>query len=128
MESIYNIIREYKPLITISTLDNYIQSLKKLLQLLNTEDTKVLQDYDKVSDAISYMSELSRRNVFNAIIVYLQATKVDIDIINKYVATRDVYNTNYAEFTKKNEKSTSQRINWLSEKEISDTLEYQKVF
>ena len=128
MENIYNIIREYKPLITTTTLNNYIQSLKKLLQLLNTEDTKVLEDYDKVSDAISYMSELSKRNVYNAVIVYLQATKVDIDIINKYVATRDVYNTNYAEFTKKNEKSPHQEANWLSEKEISDTLEYQQVF
>lgn len=128
METIYNIIREYKPLITITTLNNYIQSLKKLLQLLGTEDTNILQDYDKVSEAISYMSELSKRNVFNAVIVYLQATKVDIDIINKYVATRDVYNTNYAEFTKKNEKSTYQEANWLSEKEIDDTLEYQKVF
>jgi integrase len=128
MDDIYNVIREYKPLITITTLNNYIQSLKKLFQLLNTEDTNILQDYHKVSDVISYMSDLSKRNVYNAIIVYLQATKTDIDIINKYVATRDVYNNDYIEFTKKNEKSPVQEANWLSEKEIDDTLEYQRVF
>ena len=121
-------LREFKPNVTTSTIKSYVQNLEKILKKLESSDFKVLEDFSKVDKAIENLSPLTRRNYYNAIIVYLQAVKAKDDIIKKYVEIRDIRNTEYEAFTKTNTKSEKQEKNWLSKEELDGVLEHWKSF
>lgn len=128
MNNLENIIKEFKPLITASTLHTYLQTLKKLFSQLETDDFKALNNIENVKSKISYLSPLSQRNVYNAIIVLLQATDSNNPIIGEYTIIRDGHNNDYSSFQLTHAKTPKQALNWLSQKELDDTLEYWKVF
>ena len=121
-------LREFKPNVTTSTIKSYVQNLEKILKKLEKSDYKILENFEKVDKAIENLSPLTRRNYYNAIIVYLQAVKAKDDIIKKYVDIRDIRNTEYEAFTKTNTKSEKQEKNWLSKEELDGVLEYWKTY
>ena len=121
-------LREFKPNVTTSTIKSYVQNLEKILKKLENSDYKILENFEKVDKAIENLSPLTRRNYYNAIIVYLQAVKAKDDIIKKYVEIRDIRNTEYEAFTKTNTKSEKQEKNWLSKEELDGVLEHWKSF
>jgi integrase len=122
------ILREFKPLVTDSTIKSYTQNLNKLMKNLETTDFKILEKNEKVLKAIETLSPLSQRNVLNAVIVYLQAVKGNAKSIAKYVEVRDKHNEDYQTFTKTNKKSEKQEKNWITEEELNGVLEYWKSF
>lgn len=121
-------LKEFKPNVTDSTIKSYVQNLGKILKKLEKSDYKILENFEKVDKAIENLSPLTRRNYYNAIIVYLQAVKAKDDIIKKYVEVRDVRNTEYEAFTKTNTKSEKQEKNWLSKEELDGVLDHWKSF
>lgn len=121
-------LREFKPNVTASTIKSYVQNLEKILKKLESSDFKVLEDFSKVDKSIENLSPLTRRNYYNAIIVYLQSVKAKDDIIKKYVEVRDIKNEEYDTFIKKNERTPKQLQNWLSKEELDDVLEHWKSF
>jgi integrase len=123
-----NIIKEFKPLISASTLHTYLQTLKKLFSNLETYDFKALDNIENIKSKISYLSPLSQRNVYNAIIVLLQATDNTNPVISEYTIIRDGHNNDYSSFQLKHEKTEKEALNWVSKKELDDTLEYWKAF
>lgn len=122
------ILREFKPNVTDSTIKSYVQNLNKIMKTLEKSDYKILENFEKVKEAIKDLSPLTQRNYYNAIIVYIQSVKGDKKVIDEYVAIRDKHNDDYQAFTKTNVKSDRQAKNWITEEELNDVLEYQKSF
>lgn len=122
------IIREFKPLITDSTVKSYVQNLTKILKKMETTDYKSLENFENVLKAIENLTPLTQRNYYNSIIVYLQAVKAKDDIIKKYIEIRDTHNAEYEAFAKTNTKTEKQEKNWLSKEEIDEVLAYWKSF
>ena len=81
------IIRVYKPHIKEITLKNYVRNLHKILKDHNeTEENliKILMDFDSITASFSE-HKLSVKQVFTAtIVVYLEAIRADIVLIQKY--------------------------------------------
>ena len=128
MDKLENILRTFKPDVTNNTIKSYGQSIKKIMKELGTDDFKALHDKKKVDTKLENITYVTKRNIYNSIIVLLQALKTDPAIILTYQEERDALNKQYSDFASKNEKSEKQEQNWLTDDEIKETLEYQKSF
>lgn len=120
-------IRQSRPELAETSLLSYYNQLKKLhkevvsteydidgFEFLNTE-------YQDIMNYLEQKKTLCRRNVLNSVIVAyktLPEDEQDKDILNNYIKIRDEGNKEYADWSEKNEKSESQRANWITIKEI----------
>ena len=131
MDYIENKIKEYKPNIKETTILAYLQNIRRIFKLLDLDvrdNLNELLDKDKIDSLFKDRKYTTIRNVYNSVIVVLQALDADPDVIDEYIRHRDKYNNDYATWTSKNIKSKTQAENWISMEEVLDVLEYWKTF
>jgi len=125
-------IKENKPNIKQSTLNAYLQNIKRTYILLKVEIDKnnliLLENKKEITKLFSNRKYTTMRNIYNAIIVSLQSIDGDKQVIDEYVKDRDEFNDLYKNWVVLNEKSPTQKLNWISMKEINLILEYTKTF
>ena len=127
MNNLIEAIRKARPELAETSLLSYYNQLKKLhkevvsneyeidgFEFLNTE----------FQDILSYVEQkksLCRRNILNAVIVAyktLPEPDQDEDVLKNYISLRDEGNKEYADWSLKNEKSQTQKDNWITVKEV----------
>lgn len=131
MDYLENKIKEYKPNIKQSSLSAYLQNIRRIFKMLDldpTDNLNELLDKDKIDDLFKDRKYTTIRNVYNSIIVSLQALDADPVVIGDYINHRDKYNNDYSAWSSKNEKSPTQAENWISMEEVNKVVEYWKAF
>ena len=99
-ENLMDTIKEARPNVKESTVKMYSSNLLKLQKLFDTDDFKFLKDPEKVEDKLGELHYTTKRNYYNAIIIYLMAVSKEEDIkedplIIKYNEMRDKGNQTY---------------------------------
>ena len=99
-ENLMDTIKEARPNVKESTVKMYSSNLLKLQKLFDTGDFKFLKDPEKVEDKLGELHYTTKRNYYNAIIIYLMAVSKEEDIkedplIIKYNEMRDQGNQTY---------------------------------
>lgn len=93
-------IRNFKPNAKPSTIKSYMLHLNNALKVLPKEDPFNQNNIKLLDDKLKDKSYLTRRNYYNPIIVYLQATKADAGTIAKWIENRDKLNEQYIQENK----------------------------
>jgi hypothetical protein len=107
-----------------SSLYTYLVSLKNLHRLMdnntNLDNTKFLQNYDKVMATINKETKITtKKNRLTAILVALGSdTKKNNDLIDKYQKKLKELNDEYNIFLKTQKKTDIQEKNWLNHNEL----------
>lgn len=107
-----------------SSLYTYLVSLKNLNRLMdnntNLDNTKFLQNYDKVMATINKETKITtKKNRLTAILVALGSdTNKNNDLIDKYQKKLKELNDEYNIFLKTQKKTDSQANNWLNHNEL----------
>ena len=104
MQSLNQILKAKKPDLKQVSLDRYSENLKKLANLMNTDNLDFLEsNYQGVIDTLrSKYQDATTRNYLNAIIVYMTSDDDDSDALTAYKDLRDEINNSYFK-AKKNE-------------------------
>ena len=93
-------IRNFKPNAKASTIKSYMLHLNNALKVLPKEDPFNQNNIKLLDDKLKDKSYLTRRNYYNPIIVYLQATKAEAGTIAKWIENRDKLNEQYIQENK----------------------------
>lgn len=110
------LIQEFKPSAKPSTIKAYVRNLNALLKII-PDDKDQFRHVGLIESALKDKSYLTRRNYYNAIIVYLQASKEEAGLINNWIERRDKLNEQYV-----NENKTGK----ISESQSEKFIEYPK--
>ena len=130
MNKIYSIFRTFKPNIKDITIQAYTQNITKLMKLLELNENdinglfKKLEDKQNIYNLLQDRNYTTIRNFYNGVIVILQATDPNSEILKEYIIDRDNYNKQYSQEALSNEPSKKQRRNWITIDEVNDTIEY----
>jgi len=140
MNNLIEKIQESRPELAKSSLLSYYNQLKKLHKEVVSKKYDI-DGYEFLNshfqDILNYLEQkksLTRRNVLNAVIVAyktLPDDEQDKKVLDKYISIRDEGNKQYADWAEKNEKSETQKENWITIKEIEtirDTFNNKKEF
>lgn len=107
----------------------YISNLKNLNKLITNEDTikniDFLKDVDKVYDVLSEKSINTKKNYTTAIVVLTKILK-DEDLYKKYTKELDKLSNKIEDNYDENDKSKTQKENWVDYKVILDLLKKYK--
>jgi len=121
-------IKKAKPNISDSSIKTYYQSIKMIRQMMKLpsemKSLDFLKDTKKVIDTIEkHSSKLTtQKNKLTAILVCLNSDKEKYEKeIKEYRKKADEISKKYNEFLSKNEKSESQKKNWLEYEDLVDT-------
>lgn len=132
------IIREFKPELKDNSVKQYVTNLKTLSSIFKSDNYKYLDDppnvIEKLNTTINPKTSelynfLTKRNILNAVIVFLQAHHNPLKIedylderIEDYIDERDKYNKEYGKQQQKGTKSDHQKKNWVELEEIYKML------
>ena len=117
-----------RPDIKQSSLSTYLVSLKNLHKLLDDkvdlDNTKFIQDYDKVISVIDKEAKITtKKNRLTAILVALGGDeKKNDDLIDKYQKKLKELNDEYSIFLKTQKKTDTQDKNWLNYSELIEVF------
>ena len=102
-----------------SSVQSYINTLEMLRRRFNEENFKFFESEDTLA-SIEKMDKqyTTKRNYYNAIIVYLYAMDLVPDLIDKYVKIRDQANEKYQEDQASGIISKKQEANFVPKKDI----------
>ena len=120
-----------RPTAKESSLKQYISQLSKIQKRFNAEgsDWSFLSQPDEVESKVSDLSDMSQRNLYNAIIVLLLALNIDgqyTELLDVYGNLRDHLNKKYITENETGKISEKQKPNFASMTEISDMLYQMK--
>jgi len=134
------IIREFKPELKDNSVKQYVMNLKTLSSIFKSDNYKYLDDPQNVIEKLNttinpktseLYNFLTKRNILNAVIVFLQATissqppltrVLKWPALDDYIEERDKYNKEYKEEQKKGTKSDHQKENWVDLEELYKML------
>jgi len=123
-ENLMKELSESRPNAKESTIKMYTANLSKLQKLFETDNFKFLNKPEEVKDKLSNLHYTSRRNYFNAIIIYLMAVKdKDDPLIKEYVEIRDELNKQYEEEQATGVISDKQKENFVPIEEVNKMIE-----
>ena len=138
MNNLIEQIQKSRPELAKSSLISYYNQLKKLHKEVVKYDIISFDflnnDFQDILNYLEQKKSLTRRNILNAVIVAyktLPDDEQDKKVLDKYISIRDAGNAEYAEWAEKNEKSETQKENWITIKEIEiirDTFNNKKDF
>tara|TARA_R110002073_G_scaffold282162_1_gene446380 strand:+ start:577 stop:1506 length:930 start_codon:yes stop_codon:yes gene_type:complete len=128
--SIYELLKIERPTVKESSLNIYMDSLRKAYHGIEGENIvpnslSFLMKTDKVNEYLNQLkTDNTRKAYMNHIVVFLLllnkiAPNPDIDVFIKDLRDRvEILNLNYVKFNKTNVKTEKQEKNWLSVSEI----------
>jgi len=116
-----------RPDIKQSSLNTYLTSLKNLHRMLDNkidlDDTKFIQDYDKVINVIDKEKITTKKNRITSILVALGSDeKKDNNLIDKYQKKLKELTDEYNIFLKSQKKTDNQEKNWLTHNELNQVF------
>lgn len=114
------ILKEFKPNVKDNTIKQYVIQLNRLKKLSEKDNFNFLKDFESVEAMLEGKHFTTVRNFYNSIIVYLQATDGDDDLIKKYVKARDDLNDEY-------NKSQTETISEKQKKNFATMDEFNKM-
>ena len=128
------IILESRPALKPITIKQYESQLTRIPKIFNTENIEILYDPDVVIKKLKELENdpevkhhfTSSRNLYNAIIVLLQALKADNEIIKKYINMRDELNDRYKKEQESGVISAKQKPNFATKQEVESMIEKLK--
>ena len=107
------IIKAARPDIKDNSIKQYMSSLRTLNGGKPIMDVDFLKNYDEVMEKLKEKKPTTIKNYMNAIIVVLDALKMDKDLIEKYGEVRDKLNDQYSDEQATHKKSEAQEKNWV---------------
>lgn len=125
------IIREFKPELKDNSVKQYVMNLKTLSSIFKSDNYKYLDDPQNVIEKLNttinpktseLYNFLTKRNILNAVIVFLQALGDHAARIEEYIDERDKYNKEYVKQQQKGTKSDHQKENWVELEELYKML------
>ena len=128
-ETLIDIIKKARPNVKDSTIKMYTANLTKLKKLFDSEDYKFLKDPEKVNEKLGDLHYTTKRNYYNAILIYLMAiAKDDKDmkedpLIIKYNEMRDQGNQTYQDNQATGVISDKQKASFVPIEEINKMIE-----
>lgn len=114
------ILKEFKPNVKDNTIKQYVIQLNRLKKLSEKDNFNFLKDFESVEAMLEGKHFTTVRNFYNSIIVYLQATDGDDELIKKYVKARDDLNDEY-------NKSQTETISEKQKKNFATMDEFNKM-
>ena len=122
-------LKEFKPKVTQSTINQYMLNLRKLYSALYPEkreplDLAFLKNRDKILEILDSRPNNTKKNILNSIIVFTQILLKTVnvqsikDTLEVYTEMRDQLNKQYFEEGAKNIKTEKQAKNWMEYEEI----------
>ena len=81
--------KQPKPPLKESTLKTYSANFKKVAGSKSLTDLSWLKDIDGIKEQLKDLSKNTQKNYYNVIVVVLQATGQEPELIPKYIALRD---------------------------------------
>lgn len=126
-DKLLDLIKVLKPNVKEKTIKMYVSNIKKLYKMMNDGDDKFeslsfLNDIKKVGDTLDGLHFTTRRNYFNAIIVSLQSSDGNEEILADYIELRDHLNQLYDENQASGIISVKQADNLIDIEEIYKML------
>jgi hypothetical protein len=104
------LIKSIKPNLKDISIKRYTANLSKLRRDLDGDDEfKFLQDREKVSEYLNKKSDSTKKAYLNSIIVLLQATNGDEELIKYYQSPRDTLNEDYKKMVATNEPTEKEK-------------------
>ena len=115
-------IKKSRPNIADSSIKAYVANLNKLKKMFESDDYKFLKDIDEVKDKLSHLTDNTKRNYYNAIIIYLMAIDGDKNLIKEYGDMRDELNKKYEDEQASGKISDKQKENFVDIKEVEKMI------
>ena len=120
------IITEFKPNLSKQSIKVYVNTINKIKNNLDGKDD--LKFLKNTKEVIKYLDDLdvsylTKRNYYNTIIVFMQALKLDLNIIKIYQDERDILNEDYVNNMKNGNYSEKKVINTITKKELDDVID-----
>ena len=119
-------IKKARPNIADSSMKIYVSNLEKLKKLFDADDYTFLKDIPAVKKKLDNLSDNTKRNYYNAIIIYLMAigddTKKDKQILKEYNDMRDDLNKKYEDQQATGKISDKQKDNFVEMSEVEDMI------
>ena len=124
-------LKEFKPKVTQSTINQYMLNLRNLYNALYPEkreplDLAFLKNRDKILEILDSRPNNTKKNILNSIIVFTQILLKTVnvqsikDTLEVYIKLRDELNKEYFENGAKNIKTEKQSKNWMEYEEIDN--------
>lgn len=122
-EEIYAKFTTLKPNAKLTTIKTYMSNLDRVKTLLKKKDYNFVNDVETIK-TIDNMdkSYTTKRNYFNSLIIFLQAYEYPKEVIDEYVAARDLGNEEYEEAQESGKISDKQSENFVDKKTITDMI------
>ena len=125
-ENLITLLSDSRPKAKESTIKMYTANLSKLKKIFDTDNFDFLKKPEDIKNKLSDLHYTSRRNYFNAIIIYLMAISKDTDkdpLIKEYVEIRDSLNKQYEEEQATGVISDKQKANFVDISEVNKMIE-----
>ncbi len=120
------LIQKARPNLRLTSISQYEANLRKVRALFEADSYDFLKSPKKVEDRIKDLHFTTRRNILNAIIVFLLAIDKDgkmEKLIAEYSEVRDGLNKKYIDENKSGVISEKQKVNFTDMKEIDEMIE-----
>ena len=120
------IITEFKPNLSKQSIKVYVNTINKIKINLDGKDD--LHFLKNTKEVIKYLDDLdvsylTKRNYYNTIIVFMQALKLDLNIIKIYQDERDILNEDYVNNMKTGNYSEKKIKNTITKKELDNVID-----
>ncbi len=125
-EDMRGVIQKARPNLRPASITQYEANLRKVRRLFGADSYDFLKSPAKVEDKIKDLHFTTRRNILNAIIVFLLAIDKDNKmekLISEYSEVRDQLNQKYIDDNKSGVISEKQKVNFAKMDEIDDMVE-----
>ena len=120
------VISKFKPEASDSTIKTYASQLHILQKRFNSNNFDFLNDFDKVLAILGDLSDSTRKNYINSVIVYLQAIDGDVSLISKYQKVRDELSKKYVDAQESGVISDKQKNNFATTEDITSMIKRMK--
>jgi len=113
-----NLIKNARPNLKMNSINAYLIILRKLNKNEKVENLNFLEKKEEIKEKIDSLKLTTSRNYLTAILVILQATGANENLINYYKNMVNDINEKYNNIMSKNKKSETQENNWLELSEL----------
>ena len=124
-EQVREVIQKSRPNLKPISISQYEANLRKVKKLFESDDYDFLKDPEKVAEKIQNLHFTTRRNIYNAIIIFLMAIDLKSKmekLIETYSTTRDELNQQYIDENKSGVISEKQGKNFAKMEEIESMI------
>ena len=131
MSELKDKLTKFKPNVKPSTIKQYLSSIKKVYNLKSNDSLIPIninfllkKNPNSVKKLIEdkYTNSSTQKNLYSAIVVFLQSYGYEGDLTDQYGILRDTAHKNYTDKIIDGGKSNKQAKNWASRQEIKDVL------